>query len=88
MFNSGNHVVDYHDRMETKLYECRACEGTGHVEWTDMEKMFDELAFIAYKKGKEGNPLKSFKECLALARKIRARGQECRHCDGTGEVYV
>ena len=84
---SGNHVLDYADRMETKSCECRACNGTGKVEWTDMEKMFDEMAFIAWKMKKAGIPLKTFKECLALGRQVKKEGTDCKHCDGTGEVY-
>ena len=85
---SGNCLVDKHETSDCKSFKCNTCFGKGSIEWVDMEKMFDELAFIAYKRKKNGNPITTFREALRVARVVKSEGQECPECYGTGEVYI
>ena len=90
MYNSGNCVVDRHEREDRKMYKCTACNGTGKIPWDSfaegMEKMMDDLAYVAYKRKKQGNPITKFSEMLRVARIVKARGCDCPDCDGLGEI--
>ena len=81
----GNTLIDCW-KEPRRGQRCPVCNGTGRHEW-EMVRFTDELDMLVYRRNKLGNPVKTFRELMKIARIMKAEGQECRRCEGTGEDY-
>jgi hypothetical protein len=81
----GNTLIDCW-KEPRRGSRCSRCNGSGRHEW-EVSAFTDELDIKVYRRKKSGNPVKTFKELMQIARIMKADGQECANCEGTGEAY-
>lgn len=89
--NSGNMLVDRHEKEDIRTYKCCNCNGKGSVKWSELldgvflmtVEIDNKLRYL-----KKKFPDASWRCFLHVARLIRKEGCKCYQCEGTGEVYI